>query len=60
MEELQNSLEAHEQRFNERRNSERVQEQMFLAHTNLNKKGSGDWNKKGGKKSGRVVRMVEQ
>ena len=47
VEELQNSLEAHEQRINERRNDEKDKEQALQAQNNFMNKGESGWNKKG-------------
>ena len=46
MEELQNSLEAHEQQVNEGQNGERAQEQALQAQTSHKNKGVGGSNKK--------------
>jgi len=54
MEELQNSLEAHEQQVNEGQNGERAQEQALQAQTCHKNKGVGGSNKKEkGKMEGR-------
>lgn len=44
VEELQNYLEAHEQRINERRNTEKAQEQALQAHNSF--KNKGNWKRK--------------
>ncbi|RDX87056.1 hypothetical protein CR513_31512, partial [Mucuna pruriens] len=63
VEELQNSLETHEQRFNKRHNGEKVQEQALYAQTSHKNKSVSGWNKKGkdkwrGERSGRVVECI--
>lgn len=45
--ELQNSLEANEQRVVDRKNSERAVEQALQAKTGQSSKGRGGWNMRG-------------
>ena len=47
VEELQNSLEAHEQRVLERKNNNKVAEQALQAKTNHKSRGHGGWTKRG-------------
>ena len=47
MEELQNSLEAHEQTVLERKNNNKVAEQALQARTNHKSRGRGGWTKSG-------------
>ncbi|KHN02590.1 hypothetical protein glysoja_043545, partial [Glycine soja] len=47
VEELQNSLEAHEQTVLERKNNNKVAEQALQARTNHKSRGRGGWTKSG-------------
>ncbi|RDX83677.1 hypothetical protein CR513_35377, partial [Mucuna pruriens] len=55
VEELQNSLEAHEQRVLERKSNDKVAEQTLQARTSHKSRGRGGWNKRGRGRQAEVV-----